>query len=195
MDSRSKTNSEVHYEQLTEGVWINHQERGWRNADDWLQEHIPIPDEHELSLDDLDGAVTNGKKLPFPAWHLQAACSRAKEEAFFGVRDTSTRPAVSKSDIARAKAICAECPVFRSCLETALGYVGENREEYGIWAGTSGRTRKRIWDLVDKGTEKLVDVINNICAGHGSQYEHMEVRMIPVAELQLTALKNLEEAV
>ena len=34
-------------------------------------------------------------------------------------------------DIARAKAICAECPVRRACLEGALA----RREPYGVWGG------------------------------------------------------------
>ncbi len=34
-------------------------------------------------------------------------------------------------DIARAKAICAECPVRASCLEGALA----RREPYGVWGG------------------------------------------------------------
>ena len=34
-------------------------------------------------------------------------------------------------DIARAKAICAECPVRRACLDGALA----RREPYGVWGG------------------------------------------------------------
>ncbi|MGI9603725.1 MAG: WhiB family transcriptional regulator [Acidimicrobiales bacterium] len=34
-------------------------------------------------------------------------------------------------DIARAKAVCAECPVLASCLESAL----ERREPWGVWGG------------------------------------------------------------
>ncbi|HEX2272863.1 MAG TPA: WhiB family transcriptional regulator [Acidimicrobiales bacterium] len=34
-------------------------------------------------------------------------------------------------DIARAKAICAECPVRQLCLEGALA----RREPYGVWGG------------------------------------------------------------
>jgi WhiB family redox-sensing transcriptional regulator len=34
-------------------------------------------------------------------------------------------------DIARAKAICAECPVRRACLDAALA----RREPYGVWGG------------------------------------------------------------
>ena len=34
-------------------------------------------------------------------------------------------------DIARAKAICAECPVQEACFEGALA----RREPYGVWGG------------------------------------------------------------
>ncbi len=34
-------------------------------------------------------------------------------------------------DIARAKAICAECPVREPCFENALA----RREPYGVWGG------------------------------------------------------------
>ena len=34
-------------------------------------------------------------------------------------------------DIARAKAICAECPVRQGCFEGALA----RREPYGVWGG------------------------------------------------------------
>ncbi len=34
-------------------------------------------------------------------------------------------------DIARAKAICGECPVRESCFEEALA----RREPYGVWGG------------------------------------------------------------
>lgn len=92
------------------------------------------------------------------------------------------------SDIARAKAICAQCPVFRTCLETALGLQGENREEYGIWAGTSGRTRKRIWELVDAGETNLEQVVEDFCTGKGLRYERTR-------EVVLVKLKTGEEAV
>ncbi|CAN5864510.1 hypothetical protein BH24ACT3_BH24ACT3_10600 [soil metagenome] len=34
-------------------------------------------------------------------------------------------------DIARAKAVCAQCPVLEPCLEGAL----ERREHWGVWGG------------------------------------------------------------
>jgi WhiB family redox-sensing transcriptional regulator len=42
--------------------------------------------------------------------------------------------------VARAKAICAACPVTAECLQFAL----ETKEKRGIWGGLSGRERRAI---------------------------------------------------
>ena len=39
-----------------------------------------------------------------------------------------------------AKEVCAQCPVVEACLDYAL----TNREDIGVWGGTSPRERKRI---------------------------------------------------
>jgi WhiB family redox-sensing transcriptional regulator len=39
-----------------------------------------------------------------------------------------------------ARAICADCPVARPCLEYAL----ENKIDHGVWGGCSERERRRI---------------------------------------------------
>lgn len=39
-----------------------------------------------------------------------------------------------------ARAICAECPVSRPCLEYALA----NKIDHGVWGGCSERQRRRI---------------------------------------------------
>ena len=41
---------------------------------------------------------------------------------------------------ARAKAVCAECPVREACLEHALTH----RERLGVWGGLSQRERRRV---------------------------------------------------
>lgn len=104
---------------------------------------------------------------------------------FFGAEDTSERPALTMSDVNRAKAICATCPVFRQCLTKALG-AGRNapREEYGIWAGTSGRTRRRIWEMIEREEVAVDQVIEDICAGNTERYERK--RSVTVAPLVLT---------
>lgn len=45
------------------------------------------------------------------------------------------------AEVRRAKEICFRCPVLEDCYEFAM----DNREEFGIWGGTTGRERRRIW--------------------------------------------------
>jgi WhiB family redox-sensing transcriptional regulator len=170
--------------ELTPGVWIiRHNE--WQSANDLFNSDDSFEPDPELDTRSESRPAGNGKNLPFPSWHLQAACVGEAEEKFFGARDITERPAVSMSDVARAKAVCAPCPVFRTCLSTALGLLGENREEYGIWAGTSGRTRKRIWELVDREEVTLQEVVDDICSGDGYHYERSAV----LRPITITALK------
>jgi WhiB family redox-sensing transcriptional regulator len=49
-------------------------------------------------------------------------CWSADPELFF---------AEAPVDVERAKALCADCPLRRECLEGAL----ERREPYGVWGG------------------------------------------------------------
>ena len=64
-------------------------------------------------------------------WHLGAACRGLDPDLFF--------PATS-SEEARAKIICAGCPVRSDCLDFAM----RARERYGVWGGTSEEERKAI---------------------------------------------------
>lgn len=164
-------------EQLLPGVWITHT-RSWLPADEVLS-HLADVD-FEPTVDRAEPPPR--RALPFPEWHRQAACVGAEEQTFFGARDTTERPAVSMSDVARAKAICITCPVFRTCLTEALGIGAGPREEYGIWAGTSGRTRKRIWEMVEREETTMAQVVDDICAGVGAQYER-SVTLAPIAQV------------
>jgi WhiB family redox-sensing transcriptional regulator len=42
--------------------------------------------------------------------------------------------------VAKARKVCADCPMNTRCLEYAL----EHRIEHGVWGGTSERQRRRI---------------------------------------------------
>lgn len=64
-------------------------------------------------------------------WMQQRACTNVPSEWFFPGRG---------EDTARAKAVCADCPVRIECLEYAV----RNGEKYGIWGGTSERERRAI---------------------------------------------------
>ena len=61
------------------------------------------------------------------SWRDAAACRRADPELFFPIAKSG--PALT--DIQRAKAICAACPVRQPCLAFALA----TGQEFGIWGG------------------------------------------------------------
>lgn len=64
-------------------------------------------------------------------WQEKAVCSLADPEIFFPERGGSSRA---------ARAVCDECPVRMECLEYAL----DNKEQFGIWGGTSERERRQL---------------------------------------------------
>lgn len=66
-------------------------------------------------------------------WQAQAQCARPEvdPEIFFPERGGSSKA---------ARAVCARCEVRPQCLEYAL----KNKEQFGIWGGTSERERRRI---------------------------------------------------
>jgi WhiB family redox-sensing transcriptional regulator len=75
-----------------------------------------------------DVAVILASLVARPAWQADAACRTAPVRWFFPVRGEDVRP---------AKALCAACPVAVECARFS------EDEEHGIWAGTSGRARRR----------------------------------------------------
>jgi WhiB family redox-sensing transcriptional regulator len=68
-------------------------------------------------------------------WRAAAACLAADPDLFFPI--SAAGPA--ENQIARAKRICAACPVRRECLEFALAH----DQMYGIWGGTTPDDRRR----------------------------------------------------
>ena len=62
-------------------------------------------------------------------WRSAAACRSADPELFFPISNSGK----SLEQIAKAKAICADCLVRRDCLAFAL----RTRQVYGIWGGAS----------------------------------------------------------
>ena len=68
-----------------------------------------------------------------PAWMSHGLCTRADPDAWF--------PEKGHKDLARAATrVCARCPVRRLCLAYALA----NREQHGIWGGTTPRQRRAL---------------------------------------------------
>jgi len=72
--------------------------------------------------------------------------------------------------VRRASKLCDVCPVFYECLSHAL----TTREEYGVWAGTSGRVRRRIFKMVDDGRTSVAEVIEVFRSGEGDRYRLSE---------------------
>jgi WhiB family redox-sensing transcriptional regulator len=74
--------------------------------------------------------VTNKLLQPLE-WQVNARCTEVDPEIFFPERGGSSRA---------ARAVCADCKVRLECLEYALN----NKEQFGIWGGTSERERRRL---------------------------------------------------
>jgi WhiB family redox-sensing transcriptional regulator len=64
-------------------------------------------------------------------WQAKARCTEVDPEIFFPERGGSSKA---------ARAVCAQCEVRLKCLEYALN----NKEQFGIWGGTSERERRRL---------------------------------------------------
>jgi WhiB family transcriptional regulator, redox-sensing transcriptional regulator len=68
-------------------------------------------------------------------WRSAGACLNADPDLFFPISMTGR----ALEQIARAKAICAQCAVQRQCLQFAQ----EHDPIYGIWGGTTPEDRQR----------------------------------------------------
>ena len=62
-------------------------------------------------------------------WRADSACRDADLNLFFPAGVTGP----AERQIREAKAICAACPVRKTCLSFAI----ETNQEYGIWGGTT----------------------------------------------------------
>jgi WhiB family transcriptional regulator, redox-sensing transcriptional regulator len=63
-----------------------------------------------------------------PPWQAHAACVGISTEEFFPAGSSGA----ALDQLARAKAICALCPVTKQCLEYAL-----DTGQHGVWGGMS----------------------------------------------------------
>jgi len=73
------------------------------------------------------GGTRRSKMYPFLD---NAACRGLDPELFY---------AEGGASVAKAKAVCATCPLRPKCLEWAIA-----REEFGVWGGTTARERAAI---------------------------------------------------
>lgn len=81
-----------------------------------------------------------GATLPSENWQLEALC-RGNHAHLFFPPSTFERKDDRERREARAKAICAVCPVLQECSYYALTI----REPFGIWGGMTEAERKEVF--------------------------------------------------
>lgn len=101
-----------------------------------------------------------------PDWQTQARCLGVGNHYFFGKEDLDSKNTMNISDVRRAARLCDVCPVFRECITQAI----MGREEYGIWAGSTGKVRKNIRAMIGRGEATPAQVIEDYCDGHTTRY-------------------------
>ena len=74
-----------------------------------------------------------------PAWQFRGAC-RGEDASLFFAPSYFERREEKDAREAKAKAICARCPVRIDCLDYALGI----REPHGVWGGMNEQERRRL---------------------------------------------------
>jgi WhiB family redox-sensing transcriptional regulator len=72
-------------------------------------------------------------------WQFDAAC-RGEDSALFFAPSYFERREEKSAREARAKALCARCPVLETCLEFALHV----REPHGVWGGLNEQERRQL---------------------------------------------------
>ncbi len=72
-------------------------------------------------------------------WQRQGLCRAGDSSVFFPPAHFERKPAREARE-ARAKTICARCPVREECLSWALAI----REPHGVWGGRSESERKQL---------------------------------------------------
>src|SRR4029077_13258796 len=138
--------------------WSRPSPSSW-SLDDWITESgqfVPDQDSERwvsYHIDDL-----------YPDWQQQAHCRGVGVNYYFG--DDDEQPTMSIRQVRAASKLCDVCPVFVECLTWALS----TREEYGVWAGTSGRVRRRIFKMVDNGERTVDEVVEDFRHGRGDTY-------------------------
>lgn len=76
---------------------------------------------------------------PSTDWQARGLCRDTDGDLFFPPAHFEHKPEREARE-RQAKAICAQCPVRRECLDWALA----TREPHGVWGGHSELERKQI---------------------------------------------------
>jgi WhiB family redox-sensing transcriptional regulator len=95
------------------------------------------------SSESMSSAVAFWHTHNHPAWHEDGLCRYHPQEVFYGSEDRSNKarhhPNLTVDEVAKARRICNACPVQMECLDYAI----RNREEFGIWGGSTAGQRKK----------------------------------------------------
>lgn len=97
------------------------------------------------SAESMSTAVDFWLNHTMPSWMERGRCKDMDQSIFYGDEDRSGKarhhPNLTVDEVARARRICNACPVQMQCLDHAI----RNREEFGIWGGsTAGQRRNWI---------------------------------------------------
>ncbi len=141
----------------------------WETLDSFLEStHHVVPDQ------DSERWVLHSYESLIPAWQANAHCIGTGHDMYFG--NENEQPTMSIKQVRNAAKLCDVCPVYEDCLRHALTV----REEYGVWAGTSGRTRRRLFALLDRG-EYTIDQLVEVTI-HGRQPAPAVIPLWPNAD-------------
>ncbi|GAB2835833.1 hypothetical protein GCM10027176_45190 [Actinoallomurus bryophytorum] len=83
----------------------------------------------------MEDVVTEAAEGTGSHWRTRAACRPYGSELFFPAKAD-----LRNTVIARAKAICRQCPVREECLLAAM----DGGEKIGIWGGFTPEERARL---------------------------------------------------
>lgn len=145
---------------------------GWQGWNEFIGETRELPDE------DTERYVSYSMHDLYPAWQDDAHCAGVGHSYYFG--DENQQPTMSIKQVRNAAKLCDVCPVFAECLRHALSV----REEYGVWAGTSGRTRRRMFALLDTEQASVDEIVEVVCHERRKTAEPVALR--PARERRLS---------
>lgn len=133
----------------------------WQTFDDF---YSTTASGRSLPLQDSDRFVSYHLEDLWPEWQEQGRCLGVGNDYFFG--DEDEQPTMNIKQIRQAAKLCDVCPVFRECLRHSL----EQKEEYGVWASTSGRVRRKIFRMIEAGEVTVDEVIEDYANGRRAKY-------------------------
>lgn len=90
----------------------------------------------------MSAAVEFWNANRLPGWMDQGSCRDHPQEMFYGSEDRANKarhhPNLTVDEVAKARRVCNSCPVQMECLDFAI----RNREEFGIWGGSTAGQRR-----------------------------------------------------